>query len=86
MSAEAITSYVAIAMSVGTAIIGIVNHKRIRSVCCSRKLEVSLDIETTTPPNKLELKLPADKSSRGDPTDRSSSDMVVDAVQTTQGR
>lgn len=58
MSAEAITSYVAIAMSVGTAIIGIVNHKRVRSVCCNRKLEVSLDIEATTPPNKLELKLP----------------------------
>jgi len=71
MSAEAITSYVAIAMSVGTAVIGIVNHKRIRSVCCSRKLEVSLDIETTTPPNKLELKLPAH-----DNTDKSSTDQV----------
>jgi hypothetical protein len=58
MSAEAITSYVAIAMSVGTAVIGIVNHKRVRSVCCNRRLEVSLDIEATTPPNKLELKLP----------------------------
>jgi len=58
MSAEAITSYVAIAMSVGTAVIGIVNHKRVRSVCCNRRLEVSVDIESTTPPNKLELKLP----------------------------
>ena len=58
MSAEAITSYVAIAMRVGTAVIGIVNHKRVRSGCCNRRLEVSLDIEATTPPNKLELKLP----------------------------
>jgi hypothetical protein len=81
MSAEAITSYVAIAMSVGTAIIGIVNHKRVRSVCCNRKLEVSLDIEATTPPKKLELKLPTH-----DTTDKSSTDAVVDIVETAQGR
>jgi hypothetical protein len=64
---ESITSYVAIAISILTALVGAINHKRVRSVCCNRKLEVSLDIETTTPPNKLDLKLPthdtADKSS-----------------------
>jgi len=28
----------------------VVNHKRIRSSCCGKKLEASLDIENTTPP------------------------------------
>ena len=28
----------------------VVNHKRIRSNCCGKKLEASLDIENTTPP------------------------------------
>ena len=27
----------------------LVNHKRVRSVCCGRKMEVSLDIDTITP-------------------------------------
>lgn len=26
-----------------------VNHKRIRSTCCGKKLEASLDVESTTP-------------------------------------
>jgi len=63
MNSEAITSYVAIAISCATAIIGVINHKRLRSVCCNKKVEVSLDIEDTTPPKKLELKFPTDKSS-----------------------
>jgi len=33
-------------------IIHIVNHHRIRSNCCGRKVDVSFDIETTTPPIK----------------------------------
>lgn len=28
----------------------LLNHKRARSVCCGRVLEVSLDINATTPP------------------------------------
>lgn len=44
-----ILSIVAIAVSVGTAVLGIINHKRIRSNCFGKKLEVSLDIESTTP-------------------------------------
>lgn len=71
MSSEGIVSYVAIALSAATAIIGVINHKRIRSSCCGKKAEVSLDIETTTPPKKLELKLPAH-----DTTDKSSTDAV----------
>ena len=26
------------------------NHKRIRSTCCKRNIEASIDIENTTPP------------------------------------
>jgi len=29
-----------------------INHKRIRSNCCGKKLEASLDIENTTPPHE----------------------------------
>ena len=50
MEGPDIASYVAIAVSTATAIYGIVNHKRIRSNCFGKKLEVSLDIEATTPP------------------------------------
>lgn len=58
MSDEAsITAYTAIAISVLTTILGIVNHKRVRSTCCGKKGEVSLDIEQTTPPG-LNIKKP----------------------------
>ena len=30
-----------------------INHKRIRSVCCGRTIEASLDIENTTPIEKV---------------------------------
>ena len=50
MEGSEVASYIAIAVSTATAIYGVVNHKRIRSNCFGRKLEVSLDIEATTPP------------------------------------
>jgi hypothetical protein len=47
-----------------TALVGIaykiymvVNHKRIRSNCCGKKLEASIDIDNTTPP---EVVIPAE--------------------------
>lgn len=39
-----------IAVSLLGAILSVINHKRIRSGCCGKKLELSLDVETTTPP------------------------------------
>ena len=44
-----------IVISVGGSLLAVVNHKRIRSKCCDKKLEVSLDVESTTPP-KVEEK------------------------------
>ena len=39
----------AIAVSTAGAIFTALNHTRIRSQCCGRKLEISMDVEKTTP-------------------------------------
>ena len=45
-----IVSGVAVIISVATAVVGIINHKRIRSKCCGKEVVASVDIENTTPP------------------------------------
>jgi hypothetical protein len=35
-----------------------VNHKRVRSRCCGKSFDVSVDVENTTPPRPLEIKSP----------------------------
>ena len=47
---DSIAAYVSIALSIGAIVMGIVNHKRIRSSCCGKEASMSLDIEATTPP------------------------------------
>jgi hypothetical protein len=47
-----IMSIIALVISAGGILVGVINHKRIRSSCCGKKAEASFDIETTTPPNK----------------------------------
>lgn len=42
-------TYIAIATSIGSVVLGIINHKQIRSRCCGRSASVSLDIDSTTP-------------------------------------
>jgi hypothetical protein len=49
---DSIAAYVSIALSIGAIIMGIVNHKRIRSSCCGKEASVSLDIENTSPTQK----------------------------------
>jgi len=44
-------SYIALIISIGGILLGVVNHKRIRSKCCGKTAEASLDIEQTTPTN-----------------------------------
>ena len=44
-----IIAYTGFLLSIGTAVIGAINHKRIRSNCCGKKIESSIDIENTTP-------------------------------------
>jgi len=45
-----IISYIAFISGVSSGIYTVLNHRRIRSNCCGRKIEASLDIENTTPP------------------------------------
>jgi hypothetical protein len=50
MDFQGILSVVAIVLSVGSAVIGVINHKRVVSTCCGRKADISFDIQSTTPP------------------------------------
>lgn len=45
-------------ISIAGVIYTAINHKRVRSKCCGRLLEASLDVENTTPPKPLEIKTP----------------------------
>jgi hypothetical protein len=51
MDQSSIMATIAIIVSVGGTVIAAVNHRRVRSSCCGRKLEASIDIENTTPQN-----------------------------------
>jgi hypothetical protein len=46
---ESLAAYISLGISIGAVILGIINHKRIRSSCCGATGSVSLDIEATTP-------------------------------------
>jgi hypothetical protein len=46
-----------LAVSILTAIIGAINHKRIRSECCGTKGQISFDIDSTSPVMKPTLEL-----------------------------
>ena len=50
MDQSTIIAISGLVVSIAGSVLAIVNHKRIRSKCCDKKLEVSLDIESTTPP------------------------------------
>ena len=44
-----ILAVIGVVISVGGSILSVINHTRVRSMCCGQKLEVSLDVEKTTP-------------------------------------
>jgi hypothetical protein len=58
-------AYCGFILGVATTILGVVNHKRIRSNCCGKVLSASLDVENTTPPDtkkdELVIKVPQTK-------------------------
>lgn len=61
--ATAALAIIGVVVSVGGSLLAVINHTRVRSVCCGNKLEISLDVEKTTPPGeKLEIKIPTEKS------------------------
>jgi len=56
-------SIIALVISAGGIMLGVVNHKRIRSNCCGKKLEASLDVENTTPTKPNEIKITTETTS-----------------------
>ena len=52
MNQGEIMGAVGVVVSVATAIIGVLNHKRCRSKCCGRELSASVDVENSTPPQE----------------------------------
>ena len=58
-SSSGILGLVAIIISVGGSILAVINHTRVRSTCCGRIAEASLDISQTTPPSQTTVKLQA---------------------------
>ena len=50
MEDQQIMNCAALVISGISFVIGVMNHKRIRSGCCGKKIEVSFDIDKTTPP------------------------------------
>jgi len=49
MDQNSILSTLAIIVSVLSVVIGIINHKQVKSRCCKREASFSLDITSTTP-------------------------------------
>ncbi len=54
-TAANVSGVVALVISIVGTIIAVVNHKRLRSSCCGKKIEVSVDIENTTPPRPISV-------------------------------
>lgn len=50
-----IGGYVAMALTILGAIYAAVNHKHIRSNCCGKRGEISLDIDTVTPKPSIQV-------------------------------
>lgn len=62
-------TWVAFGVAVASAILGVINHKRVRSSCCRKEVSASLDIENTTPPAEsfpVEKKLAVEIINDGD--------------------
>ena len=50
MDSNYILTIVALVISIGGTILGICNHKRLRSKCGKKEIVASIDVENTTPP------------------------------------
>ena len=59
MEPSGIIAIVSLVVSLGGSALAIINHTRIRSVCCGKKIEVSLDVDKTVEsPTNLKIKVP----------------------------
>jgi hypothetical protein len=50
-----------VALAVAYRVYVAVNHHRVRSNCCGKEIIVSVDVERTTPPGDLKIKVPEEK-------------------------
>ena len=50
MDNNMVLSISGIVVSIAGVLYTAVNHKRVRSKCCGKVMEASLDVESTTPP------------------------------------
>ena len=57
LTTSGLTATFTVIVGIAYKIYMVVNHKRIRSSCCGKKLEASIDIDNTTPP---EVVVPVD--------------------------
>jgi hypothetical protein len=48
-----------VALAIAYRVYLAVNHHRVRSNCCGKELVVSVDVEKTTPPTELKIKVPS---------------------------
>jgi len=44
-----ILAVIGVVISVGGALLAVINHTRVKSVCCGKKLEVTFDVDKTQP-------------------------------------
>jgi hypothetical protein len=58
---SSIIAIVGLVVSVAGSFLAVVNHRRIRSNCCGLPLVVSIDVETTSPPDSLKIKIPSEQ-------------------------
>lgn len=54
-----VLSIASIVISIIGTVITVINHKRIRSKCCGREIDASIDINNTTPPTQLTIQAPS---------------------------
>ena len=50
-----IAGLLSLAIVITERLVGLINHKRVKSKCCGRVAEASLDVENTTPPSERHL-------------------------------
>jgi hypothetical protein len=50
-----IAGLVSLVIVIADRVVQLVNHKRVRSKCCGKTAEASLDVENTTPPSERPL-------------------------------
>ena len=55
MDTTNILGLVGFGVSIAGVVYTAVNHKRVRSRCCGKVLEASLDVENTTPVDKVKM-------------------------------